>query len=98
MPFPHFIFPLAKFDNMVYGGFMPESTLDILRQIMAAGDWPAALSLATKFPRLGEHKAAITRAHGAIMNPGFYREIGHNPESLIASGIAAFNGLYQESV
>jgi len=68
---PHFIFPLAKFDDMIYGRFMPERKLDILRQRMAAGDWSAALSLAAKFPRLGEHKAAITRAHGAIMNPGF---------------------------
>jgi len=50
---------------------MTERKTDILKQIMAAGDWPGALSLASKFPRLGEHKVAITRDHGAITNPGF---------------------------
>jgi len=65
---------------------------------MAAGDWPAALSLAAKFPRLGEHKTVITRARGAMTNPAFYRQIGHNPERLIAYGIAALKGRYQERV
>ncbi len=50
MPFTHLIFPLAKYDDMVYGRFIPEKKPDILRLRMAAGDWLSALSLAAKFP------------------------------------------------
>jgi hypothetical protein len=74
---------------------MPEKKIDILRGKMAAGDWPAALSLASKFPHLGKHKEAITRAYNALTNPGFYRQIGKNPEALVAAGIKALAERYR---
>lgn len=42
--------------------------ISILREHMAAGRWQKAISIAAKFPRLGEHKETILRAHGAYFN------------------------------
>jgi hypothetical protein len=74
---------------------MPEKKIDILRRKIATGDWPAALSLASKFPHLGEHKETITRAHNALTTPGFYKQIGKNPKALVAAGIKALAERYR---
>ena len=50
--------------------------IDILKNAMASNDWEKALSVASKFPRLGEHKNSIIRAHEAIVNPRFYSQLG----------------------
>lgn len=68
--------------------------ITLLRAAMAAGNWKAALSIAAKFPRLGEHGPAITRAHNALLRPGFYRQIRQNPETLIEAGKAALIDRY----
>jgi hypothetical protein len=68
--------------------------IDILRDYMWQGDWRAALSLAAKFPRLGEHKCAITQGDAALKNPGFYRQIGKDPEQLKQAGVAALKARY----
>ena len=73
---------------------MPPKKIDTLRAFMAAGNWPSALGLAAKFPRLGEHKTAITRAWEAIQRPEFYRAIGKNPDALVNEGIAALKERY----
>lgn len=69
--------------------------LDKLKARAEAGDWKGALAIAARFPELGEHKAAIVRAHEAGHNPGFYRQIGKNPDDLIAGGIAALKARYR---
>lgn len=73
---------------------MPRTKLSRLLEFMAAENWHEALRLAAKFPQLGEHKAAITRAWNAIQSPQFYREIGQDPDSLIAAGVAALKERY----
>jgi hypothetical protein len=55
--------------NLHASSAMPPSKLSLLRAAATKGDWTCALSIAAKFPQLGAHKAAITRAHGAIQNP-----------------------------
>jgi hypothetical protein len=72
----------------------PPKKIEILRGLMARGDWQGALRLAAKFPRLGEHKARIERGWEAIQRPDFYRQIGRNPDALIADGIAALKERY----
>jgi hypothetical protein len=62
----------------------PVAKIDLLR----AADWPRALSIAAKFPSLGQHRIAIARAHNAIQSPAFYRAIGQDPAALKA-GIQA---------
>ncbi len=73
---------------------MRERKIDILMTLMRSGDWPAALSLASKFPRLGPHGPAIKRGHGACCWPDFYRQIGMDPDLLIRTGIQALNERY----
>jgi hypothetical protein len=67
----------------------PPKKIDLLRAAMAAGDWRQALSIANRFPRLGEHKATITRAHNALQSPELYRQMGQDPVRLVAAGIVA---------
>ena len=72
----------------------PQTKIAQLRAMAAAGDWPAALRLAAKFPRLGEHGPAIKRAHEAIAHPAFWRHIGKDPEALVLAGIEALRERY----
>lgn len=61
---------------------------------MAADDWRGALSIASKFARLGKEKVAITRAHDALLRPDFYRQLGKNPCALVDEGKAALRRRY----
>lgn len=67
----------------------PQKKIDQLRALIAAGDLDAAIRFAAKFPRLGEHKRAIMTAASAMLNPGFYAQMGKDPEQIIAAGRAA---------
>ena len=63
---------------------------------MRAGDWGRALSLASTFRLLGEHRVVIHRAHAARTNPSFYRGLGRDPEATVRAGISALQTLYPE--
>lgn len=76
---------------------MPEKKIDVLRAHMAAGRWREALALAARFPRLGEHKAAIVRGHEAHSHPRFYASLGRDPDLLQAIGRAALEARYGRS-
>lgn len=65
-----------------------------LKAAASDGDWRSALRIASKFPNLGHHKAAIKRGHEAFSNARFYEQIGQNPTDLIAHGIAALKDRY----
>jgi hypothetical protein len=81
--------------NLHASSAMPPTKLSLLRAAATKGDWTCALSIAAKFPQLGAHKAAIPRAHGAIQNPGFYEQLGQDPEVLVQIGITALHNRYQ---
>lgn len=72
----------------------PTKKIDLLTALMSENKWNEALSLASKFPRLGEHKAAIVRAHECIVNPRFYTQIGVNIDEAISAGIDALKIRY----
>ena len=71
-----------------------ETKLSKLRTAMAANDWHAALRIAARFQRLGEHTEPITRAWAAMTNRAFYEQLGHDPDSLVSAGIAALKSRY----
>lgn len=71
-----------------------ETKLSKLKAAFDNGDHVAALRIAAKFPQLGEEKEAITRAWNAIQSPDFYREIGKDPEAMIADGIESIRRRY----
>lgn len=73
---------------------MIEKKIDKLRQYIAAGDQIKAISLASKFPRLGDIRDAVLDAQMAVTNPRFARQIGKCPDSLIARGWAAICAQY----
>lgn len=72
-----------------------KTKLETLKEHAGGGDWPNALKIAARFPRLGKDKARIERAWEATARPGFMRQIGKDPDALIADGIAALKSRYQ---
>ena len=76
---------------------MIHNKLSMLKAAAARGDWNTALAIAAKFPRLGEHAPAIMRAHQAAWHPEFARQLGQDPETLIAVGIKALRARYNLS-
>jgi hypothetical protein len=68
---------------------VPQRKLDAVLAAMRADDWPRAIGLAAKFPRLGAESRAIMSAHEAIQRPKFQRQLGRDPAQLIEAGKAA---------
>jgi len=73
----------------------PPRKIDQLHAYMAAGDWPRALALAARFPRLGPHRDAIVRGHEALVHPRFYAQVGRDPLAAVTAGIAALRARYR---
>jgi hypothetical protein len=71
-----------------------ETKLNRVLAYMDGGDWRAAISLAAKFGQLGRHKEAILRAQSAINNPGFYTQIGHDLDAIMARGREAMRARF----
>jgi hypothetical protein len=74
---------------------LPRTKLDKLKACAASGDWTGALAIAARFPELGEHAAAIHRAHQAGWNPAWSRQLGRDPDEDIQTGIAALKARYK---
>lgn len=66
-----------------------ETKISQVRAAMDAGDWETAVSIASKFGRLGAERDAILRAQAALQNPSFYRQIKRDPDKIINEGKAA---------
>ena len=64
----------------------PPRKLDAVLAAMAAADWPLAIRLAAKFPRLGAEATDIMRAHEALARPAFQRQLGRCPAELVGAG------------
>lgn len=73
----------------------PPTKISLLRSAWSAGDQIGALRIAAKFPRLGPHKAAITRAWAAHVSPDLYRQMNKDPDALIAAGFDAMREMYE---
>ena len=84
----------SKVQGQTTGDLM-KTKLSKLKALWAAGDRMAALRMAARFPRLGNQKTEITQAWAAANNPGFYRQLGKNPEELIETGITALMQRYE---
>ena len=63
--------------------------IDILRELIGNNEWQKAIAFAAKFPRLGEYKDEILRAHTAYTNPRFLAQIGRDIEECKQLGINA---------
>ena len=67
----------------------PASALELVKDAMAAGDWIAALRIASRMSSLGAEKDAILRAWEAHQRPEFQRSLGKDPDAAIEAGKAA---------
>ena len=56
-----------------------QTKLSHLLDLMASGDWSAALRFAAKFPRLGDHRDDILRAKDALLQPESRVRAGCHP-------------------
>lgn len=73
-----------------------QTKISQLRAAAAANDWQVALRIAARFPRLGDEGPAITRAHEVLAGRGdFFRQLGRDPDALVAAGIAALRRRYR---
>ena len=70
--------------------------IEILHEHMDADEWHQALRLAASWPRLGQHRERIQRGWEAKARPEFYRQIGRDPDALVADGIQALRERYRE--
>jgi hypothetical protein len=72
-----------------------KTKLDTLKEAAEKGNWRKAISIAAKFPRLGEYRAAILDAHNAFNNPGFMVQIGKDINACIEAGKSALIVAYR---
>ena len=71
---------------------------EMVRELVAAGDYKKALSIAKGF-KLGftkEELSTMTRAHECMVHPGFYRQLGIYEEKAILDGIEIVKRVYGE--
>lgn len=61
---------------------------------MAAGDWDRAITFAARFQQLGDARNDILSAREALLRPDFQRQLGRDPATLRAVGIAALQRRY----
>lgn len=73
----------------------PETKLAQIRRFYALGDTLSVLRIAARFPRLGEHRDAITKGWAAHQNPDFYRQLGVDPEPLVCEALLAIKQRYK---
>ncbi len=69
--------------------------LDKIKEAFKSKDFNKAISIASKFPRLGKEKDAIKLAQDCIINPSFYRQLGYSIEDKIKEGIDAIAKKYE---
>lgn len=68
--------------------------LETLKQEFLRGNFKKAISIASKFPRLGAEKDIIKLAQDCINNPSFYKQLGYNIEEVIDDAISAIDNKY----
>jgi len=71
-----------------------ETKIARLRAAMAAGDVAGALRIAARFPRLGAERERIQRGWMAVSRPEFVRELGRDPDALVADAANALRERY----
>lgn len=74
----------------------PGKKSEVVRRLVASGEYKAALSIAKGF-RIGissEDSKAMTRGFECIVHPGFYSQIGINEADAVKKAIDTVKRLY----
>lgn len=74
----------------------PVPTVPMAVMHMGYDEPKEALKIVSSFSRglHPEHKKILSRGFECYTNPGFYKQLGHDPERCIADAIALFKELY----
>lgn len=64
---------------------------DKIKAALISGDKVRAISIASKFFDRSEDTRLYQQAQAAIGNPGFYRQIGKDPEAIMDAAVAALS-------
>lgn len=75
---------------------MPEKKSDVVRRLVAAGEYRKALSIAKDF-RLGisrDEQNAMRLAYECMVWPDFYRQVGRDVGHEISTGVTVLVRLY----
>ena len=75
-----------------------KTKLDTLKEAFIAKDYKKAISIASKFPRLGNEKDVIKLAQDCITNPSFYKQLGYSIDDSVKAGINALSIKYNLEV
>ena len=71
---------------------------DIVKELVAAGDYKKALGIAKGF-KIGftkKEQDIMIRAHECMVHPGFYSQLGFDEAQLIDDGIELVRRVYGE--
>lgn len=71
-----------------------ETKLQTLKNAAADGNWKKAVSIAARFPRLGNIRNAVLDAHMAYTNPRFLAQVGKDVAACIEAGKLALIEAY----
>lgn len=69
--------------------------LDQLKKEFYDGNYEAAISMAAKFPRLGDERDTILTAHECYKRPGIMKQMGRDIEACKRDGIEALRHKYE---
>ena len=57
--------------------------LDQMKAMWGAGNYLGALRMVAKWPRLGADTTVIRKGWACATNPGFYRQLGQDPDMAV---------------
>lgn len=72
-----------------------QTKLQTLKDAAACGNWQKAISIASKFSRLGKFRNDILDAHIAYTNPRWTIQFGNDLESCKIKGIEAIKSEFK---
>ena len=64
-----------------------QSKTDLIKTMLARGDWLSALRLASRLHDRSDDTMAFKRGFDAYRHPDFYRQLGKDPDQLIHSAV-----------
>lgn len=64
-----------------------QSKTEIIRRALSRGDWLLALRVAAHFHDRSEDTRLFKRGFDAVQNPDFYRQLGKDPNQLVAMAV-----------
>jgi hypothetical protein len=69
-------------------GCMELSKTEMIKRALRAGDSASALKIASRFHDRSDDTLIFKRGFDACRHPGFYRQLGKDPDQLVTAAVA----------